>query len=161
MERLRVGVLGATGAVGQRLVQMLEDHPWFSLTALVASSLSSHRPYGQAISWRLETALPREAAGMVVGELTPDLDCDFVISALDSAATGPAEDEFARAGYPVISNASNHRMDADVPLLLPEIKSGHLAVLPHQRANRHLARVSSAQPIRSRIGGIGYPLVPC
>jgi aspartate-semialdehyde dehydrogenase len=137
MKRYRVGVLGATGAVGQRLVQLLEGHPWFTLTELVASERSVGRPYREAVSWRLGTPVPEEAARMVVRPLAADLACDLVLSALDAKVAGEAEASLAAAGYPVISNARNHRMDEDVPLLIPEVNWQHAAVLTHQRALRH------------------------
>lgn len=136
MKRYSVGVLGATGAVGQRLVQLLEGHPWFTLTAVVASERSVNRPYGEAVSWQLESPVPAEAAPLMVKGLSPNLDCDLVLSALDPAVAGTAEEDFARSGYPVISNARNHRMDQDVPLLIPEVNWEHSAVIPHQRAWR-------------------------
>ncbi|MGC2192555.1 MAG: aspartate-semialdehyde dehydrogenase [Candidatus Dormiibacterota bacterium] len=153
MKRYRVGVLGATGAVGQRLVQLLEGHPWFSLTELVASERSVGRPYREAVSWRLGTAIPEEAARMVVRPLTADLECDLVLSALDAKVAGEAEASLAAAGYPVISNARNHRMDGDVPLLIPEVNWQHAAILTHQRAlHRYTTGFIATNPNCSAIG---------
>jgi aspartate-semialdehyde dehydrogenase len=153
MKRYRVGVLGATGAVGQRLVQLLEGHPWFSLTEVVASERSSGRPYGEAVSWRLGSRVPEEAARLVIKDLSPHLDCDLVLSALDSAVAGDAEESLATAGFPVISNARNHRMEDDVPLLIPEVNWEHTAVLPHQRALRHYSTgLLATNPNCSTIG---------
>src|SRR5579863_10707831 len=122
--------------VGQRLVKMLADHPWFDLTAVAASERSSGKTYAEATRWHLDSPMPQEARNLVVKSLEPTLDCDFVFSALDSIVAGPAEEEFARAGYPVVSNSKNHRMDPDVPLLIPEVNAAHLDAIPQQQKNR-------------------------
>lgn len=132
----RVGILGATGAVGQRMIQGLAAHPWFRIAELAASERSSGRTYGEAARWMQESAIPEDVTELEVKGATPDLDCDFVLSALDSSVAGPIEDDFARAGYPVISNTRNHRMDDDVPLVIPEVNPGHLELLTHQKARR-------------------------
>ena len=132
----RAGVLGATGIVGQRLVKLLANHPWFELTAVAASERSSGKTYEEATRWHLETPIPQEARNLVVKGLEPTLDCDFVFSALDSTVAGAAEEEFARAGYPVLSNSRNHRMDPDVPLLIPEVNASHLDAIRVQQAQR-------------------------
>ena len=134
--KFRVGVLGATGTVGQRLVQLLADHPWFELTEVAASERSSGKKYSEAVNWHLESPIPSAAANLIVKGLDPTLDCDFVFSALDSSVAGPAEEEFARAGYPVVSNSKNHRMSPDVPLLIPEVNAAHLDAIPVQQKNR-------------------------
>lgn len=139
MRNYRVAVLGATGAVGQRLVQLLAGHPWFTLTELVASERSAMRPYGEAVSWQLESPVPADAAPLLVKGMSTNLDCDLVFSALDPEVAGAAESDLARAGYPVISNARNHRMDQDVPLLVPEVNWEHAAVIPQQRALRQFS----------------------
>ncbi|MFZ0213690.1 MAG: aspartate-semialdehyde dehydrogenase [Candidatus Acidiferrales bacterium] len=136
MQKFRVGILGATGAVGQRLVQLLEGHPWFEVAEVAASERSAGKSYADAADWRLDTPLPQMARDLIVKDLTPNLDCDFVFSGLDSSVAGVAEEEFARAGYPVISNSRNHRMDADVPLLIPEANPEHTGILPRQQAAR-------------------------
>jgi aspartate-semialdehyde dehydrogenase len=135
-QKFRAGVLGATGIVGQRLVQLLAGHPWFELTEVAASERSSGKKYCEAVNWHLDTAIPAVAANLVVKGLEPTLDCDFVFSALDSSVAGPAEEEFARAGYPVVSNSKNHRMSPDVPLLIPEVNAQHLGAIPVQQKNR-------------------------
>jgi len=135
-QKFRAGVLGATGIVGQRLVQLLAQHPWFELTAVAASERSSGKNYSEAVKWHLETPIPAAAASLVVQPLEPTLDCDFVFSALDSSVAGAAEEDFARAGYPVVSNSKNHRMSPDVPLLIPEVNSAHLEAIPVQQKNR-------------------------
>ena len=135
-KKFRAGVLGATGAVGQRLVELLADHPWFELAEVAASERSSGKRYSEAVNWHLNTSIPAAAANLVVKSLEPALDCDFVFSALDSSVAGPAEEEFARAGYPVVSNSKNHRMSPDVPLLIPEVNAAHLDAIPVQQKNR-------------------------
>jgi len=135
-KKFRAGILGATGTVGQRLVQLLADHPWFELTEVAASERSSGKKYSEAVNWHLNTPIPAGAANLIVKSLEPALDCDFVFSALDSSVAGPAEEEFARAGYPVVSNSKNHRMSPDVPLLIPEVNAAHLDAIPVQQKNR-------------------------
>ena len=135
-KKWRAGVLGATGIVGQRLVKLLAGHPWFELTEVAASERSSGKPYAEAVRWHLETPIPEVARDLVVKGVEPVLECDFVFSALDSSVAGPVEVDFARAGYPVVSNSKNHRMDADVPLLIPEVNASHLDAIPVQQKNR-------------------------
>src|SRR5271156_3848601 len=135
-KKWRAGVLGATGLVGQRLVKLLADHPWFELTEVAASERSSGKSYAEAVRWHLDGPIPDVARDLTVKTLVPSLDCDFVFSALDSSVAGPAEEEFARAGYPVVSNSKNHRMDSDVPLLIPEVNAAHLDAIPTQQKNR-------------------------
>jgi len=130
------GVLGATGLVGQRLVKLLADHPWFALTEVAASERSCGKSYADAARWHLDAPIPDAARNLVVKGLDPSLDCDFVFSALDSSVAGPAEEDFARAGYPVVSNSRNHRMDPDVPLLIPEVNAAHLEAIPLQQKIR-------------------------
>jgi aspartate-semialdehyde dehydrogenase len=131
--RYRVGILGATGTVGQRFIQLLEHHPQFKVTALAASDRSQGKRYAQACTWRLPGAMPEAVRFLVVEAPCPPLDCDFVFSSLPSQIARDTEDAFARAGYPVISNSSAYRMDEDVPLLIPEINHQHLALLSVQR----------------------------
>src|SRR5512141_2491171 len=124
-ERIPVAVLGATGSVGQRFVQLLENHPWFRLHEVVASERSAGKLYGDAADWRLETLLPDSAAGLTVKELGHKLESPLLFSGLDSSVAGEAEETYASRGAIVLSNSKNHRMDADVPLLLPEITADH------------------------------------
>ena len=135
-KKWRAGVLGATGIVGQRLVKLLAGHPWFELTEVAASERSSGKTYAEAVRWHLETPIPEVAHDLVVKGVEPVLECDFVFSALDSSVAGTVEEDFARAGYPVVSNSKNHRMDADVPLLIPEVNASHLDAIPVQQKNR-------------------------
>src|SRR5205085_9202657 len=129
MGTVRVGILGATGTVGQRFLQLLEQHPQFTVTALAASDRSQGRPYAEACAWRLPGAVPDGQRGLVVQAPEPPLDCDIVFSSLPSDVAGPVETRFARAGYPVLTNSSPHRMDDAVPLLIPEVNPDHLALL--------------------------------
>ena len=136
MTPIRVGVLGATGAVGQRFVQLLDRNPWFEITALAASERSAGKPYRQACTWRLSADCPPSVRNLVVLPCEPGLECDLVFSALPSDVAHEIEERFAAAGYGVLSNASAHRMDPDVPLLIPEVNPDHLRLLPIQRENR-------------------------
>jgi len=135
-EKIPVGVLGATGTVGQRFVERLAAHPWFEITALAASERSAGRPYGEASRWRLSSALPDAVASRRVSAVTDDLPCRAVFSALDSTTAREVEPLFARRGVFVFSNASAHRMDEDVPLLIPEINPDALCLLERQRTRR-------------------------
>lgn len=134
--KLRVGVLGATGMVGQRFVEMLVDHPWFELTALTASGASAGKRYGEACRWQVSADMPAQVAERIVQDTAPGIECDLVFSALPAEQAGPVEEAFAAAGYAVFSNASAHRQDADVPLLIPEVNPDHLALIERQRAQR-------------------------
>lgn len=130
--RIPVAVLGATGSVGQRFVELLHGHPWFRLAEVCASERSAGRPYAEAARWMQASPLPGEVAEMVVGPSAPPLESRLVFSALDSAVAGPVEEAFAAAGHLVVSNARNHRMDPRVPLLVPEVNPDHLALLERQ-----------------------------
>lgn len=138
--KFRVGILGATGVVGQRFIQLLEDHPQFEITALAASDRSQEKNYRDACTWRLPGDMPEAVKNIVVQPPAPPLDCDLVFSSLPGEVANEAEENFARAGYPVISNSSSHRMDADVPLLIPEVNHKHLALIDAQRAARGYER---------------------
>jgi len=185
-KRIRVAVLGATGAVGQAFIRLLVDHPWFELTELAASERSAGKPYGDAAHW-LGGELPPHVARMTVRVCEPDaVRAELVFSALDSGPAGPAEQAFAQAGRWVVSNAKNHRMDADVPLVIAEVNPDHLALLDGQRSTRGwsggivtngncstIALVSAIAPLHRSFGirravvatmqaisGAGYPGVP-
>lgn len=136
MEQIPVSILGATGLVGQRLVQMLDGHPWFRVRALAASDNSVGKPYAEAVKWKLGSDMPAFARGMVVQTCDPKFDVPLVFSALPSDVAGEIEERFAAAGALVSSNASNHRMDPDVPLVIPEVNSDHLELIRVQRARR-------------------------
>ena len=136
--KTKVCILGATGAVGQRFVQLLDNHPWFEITALAASIRSTGRTYGEACHWLLDTPMPAWARDMQVLPSSPerDLGCNLVFSALPGDLARDIEEAFAAAGYSVCSNASAHRMDKDVPLIIPEINADHLALIETQRRRR-------------------------
>jgi aspartate-semialdehyde dehydrogenase len=134
--KIKVAILGATGMVGQRFVQLLQDHPWFEISALAASERSIGKPYAEAVRWKLDTPIPPRVRDLPVLEPKPDLDAQIVFSGLDASVAGPIEEHFAQAGYVVISNSKNHRMDEDVPLVVPEINPEHLALIERQQARR-------------------------
>ncbi|HEY0931970.1 MAG TPA: aspartate-semialdehyde dehydrogenase [Gemmatimonas sp.] len=134
--RWPVAVLGATGAVGQAFIRLLEGHPWFDLVEVAASERSAGKSYSEAAKW-LEGVLPASVAGLTVKLCTPDeVTAPIVFSALDSGVAGDVEAAFARAGRLVLSNAKNYRMADDVPLVIPEVNGDHLALLAHQRQVR-------------------------
>src|SRR5258708_5017449 len=135
-KKLRVGILGTTGMVGQRFIQLLEDHPQFEITALAASDRSQGKIFQEACTWRLAGEMPAFVKSMVVAAPQPPLDCQLIFSSLPGDIAREAEGSFAKAGYPVISNSSAYRMDADVPLLIPEVNHEHLALLDAQRKRR-------------------------
>jgi len=132
MKKYRVGVLGATGAVGQQFIRLLENHPWFDVTAVAASERSAGKTYAEATRWVLGTPIPEAVAGMTLQAAEPNLDCDLVFSGMDASVAGEIEAAFARAGYPVISNTRNYRMQENVPLLIPEVNPEHTALVDHQ-----------------------------
>ncbi|HEY1815230.1 MAG TPA: aspartate-semialdehyde dehydrogenase [Kofleriaceae bacterium] len=140
-KKIAVGVVGATGMVGQRFVSLLAEHPWFELAAVAASPASAGKPYGEAVAgrWALSSAVPANAASMIVGDAS-DIGamaerCDFVFCAVDmpKAETAKLEEAYARAETPVVSNNSAHRWTPDVPMLLPEINAHHAAIIDSQR----------------------------
>ncbi|HAE21310.1 MAG TPA: aspartate-semialdehyde dehydrogenase [Spirochaetaceae bacterium] len=142
MVKIPVAILGATGAVGQRLALILAEHPWFEPVYLGASERSEGRPYGDAARWILPDELPARLAGLRVGSVYPEGAREaglaggafprLAFSALDAAAAAPAEEAWAQAGVLVVSNASVNRMRTDVPLVIPEINPGHLSLLAQQ-----------------------------
>ncbi|MFC1556027.1 aspartate-semialdehyde dehydrogenase [candidate division KSB1 bacterium] len=136
MDKIKVGILGATGLVGQRLISMLENHPWFEVAALTASERSSGKLYREAAEWRLPGSVPEYAANLPVRETKPDIDCRIVFSAVSSLDIGEIEENFARAGYIVVSNASGNRMAPDIPLIVPEVNPEHLQLIDIQKKNR-------------------------
>ncbi len=183
--RVEVGVLGATGTVGQQFVRLLDQHPWFRATWLAASDRSEGKAYADAASWKLASPVPEEAARLVVQSPTPGKGPKLVFSALDASVAGDLEKAFAEAGHIVVSNARNYRMDPLVPLLVPEINADHLALVSQQQAaygwkggivtNPNCSTVFLAMalaPLRAlglttcnvvtlqAISGAGYPGVP-
>jgi aspartate-semialdehyde dehydrogenase len=183
--KIEVGILGATGTVGQRFVQLLDHHPWFEVVWLAASDRSAGKRYGEATTWQLEGAPPRPLADWPVAECLPGLGPRVVFSSMSGAQAGEIEGAFAAAGHVVISNSSHFRMAADVPLLVPEINPDHLALLPVQRRRRGwdgevvtnpncavVVLVMALAPLRrfglrrvlvttlQAVSGAGYPGVP-
>ncbi|HJJ99159.1 MAG TPA: aspartate-semialdehyde dehydrogenase [Methanocorpusculum sp.] len=132
---IHVGILGATGAVGQRFVQLLANHPWFTLSTLTASDRSAGKIYGSVVNWRLDSPFPESVRDIVVSPTTVDAvkDCDIVFSALPADIATTLEPEIADAGVCVFSNASSHRMAADVPLMIAEVNPGHAALIDVQK----------------------------
>ena len=133
MKKIPVGILGATGSVGQKFIQLLENHPWFEVTEIAASDKSAGNNYKDKVEWYLNTEIPVDIADLKIKECKPNLDCKIVFSGLDSSVAGKIETEFAKAGYIVISNSKNHRMDDNVPLLVPEINHDHLDLLKNKK----------------------------
>lgn len=187
MKKYRVGILGATGTVGQRFIQLLQGHPQFDITALAASDRSAGKAFSEACAWKLSGTIPEYISGIEVTPIEPPLDCDLVFSSLPSSVARETEEAFARAGYPVISNSSSYRMDEDVPLLIPEVNADHIGLIETQRQKRGFSKgfivtnpncavASFAPPLAAlhrrfgiesvvvttmqAISGAGYPGVP-
>ncbi len=184
IERFRVGILGATGAVGQKFVELLAGHPWFTITAVVASDRSAGKPYREAVAWMGGSAIPGEVASLTVKTSSESVDCDFVFSGLDATVATEIETDYASRGLPVISNAKNYRMDPAVPLLIPEVNPEHISLIEKQTwphggfivTNPNCATVglvSAIKPLHDAFGlealhvttmqalsGAGYPGVP-
>jgi aspartate-semialdehyde dehydrogenase len=136
MSKIKVAVLGATGAVGQRFVQLLDNHPWFEVTALTGSDRTAGQIYGDACRWVLDRPMPDYARAMRIVPTEPGLDAAIVFSALPSDQAKSIEPAFAQAGHGVCSNASSYRMDDDVPLLIPEVNPDHTALIKVQQTKR-------------------------
>ncbi len=130
--KLPVGILGATGIVGQRFIQMLEHHPWFEVSWLAASDRSEGRAYAEAARWRLKTAIPAKIARMTVSVAKPEGAPKIIFAALDAAIARELEPQFAAAGCAVVSNSSALRMKSDVPLVLPEVNGDHIRLIDQQ-----------------------------
>lgn len=190
MERRKVGILGATGTVGQRFIQLLANHPWFEITWLAASDRSAGKPYGEAVKWKLDTPLPAHIASMVVQPNTPAQATGplprVIFAALDTDIARELEPLFAEAGCAVISNSSAFRMTPDVPLVVPEVNADHLPLLSTQKSRTStggyivtnpncsaIGLVLALKPLAERFGieslfvttmqavsGAGYPGVP-
>jgi aspartate-semialdehyde dehydrogenase len=186
MKKLEVGILGATGMVGQRFASLLEHHPWFEIKWLAASERSAGKPYAEACNWRVREPMPRGVRELAVHECKPGGAPQLLFSSLDSKVAGEVEKEFAQAGHVVVSNSSNYRMEPDVPLLIPDVNPDHLALLRQQRKQRGwkggivtnpnctaVGLVMSLAPIERAFGlekvlmtsmqavsGAGYPGVP-
>ncbi len=182
-KKIEVAILGATGSVGQKFIEMLSDHPWFEISELAASEKSSGKKYKDAVNWIMQTPLNDRVAELEVKNCEPILKSKFVFSALDASVAGEIEADFARAGYYVISNARNHRFDEDVPLLIPEVNADHLEIVKDQRFGKGfivtnpncstIGLVMALKPLQDNFGiesvnvvtmqaisGGGYPGIP-
>ncbi len=151
----KVAILAATGAVGQRFIQLLQGHPWFQIEVLAASERSAGKKYKEACNWTMESNLPREIAEMEVVNADVESvekagEVDLIFSALPGDLAGAIESEFA-ALYPVFSKASAHRMDADVPLIIPEVNPNHATLIPFQKKARGWKGFISTDPNCSTI----------
>ncbi len=144
-KKIPVGILGATGMVGQRLVCLLKDHPWFTVTYVAASRRSSGKTYEQAVKgrWSQKESIPKDVGALTIYSIEDDLDtfskkCSFVFSAIDADKDfiKKIEEVYARKGLPVISNNSAHRWTSDIPMIMPEINPHHLDIIPIQKKNR-------------------------
>jgi aspartate-semialdehyde dehydrogenase len=135
---LKVGILGATGMVGQKFIEILDGHPWFTIEAVAASERSQGVKYGDLTKWRLSTSIPESVKDLKICPVTPKAvgHVDIVFSALPSEEAGPVEEEFAKKGYMVFSNASAHRMDDDVPVLNAEVNWEHSKIVDEQKKRR-------------------------
>ncbi len=150
--KLAVGILGATGIVGQRFIQMLEHHPWFEVAWLAASDRSEGRPYAEAARWRLKTNIPNRVAKMTVSPANPAGAPKIIFAALDAAIARELEPQFAAAGCAVVSNLSALRMQADVPLVIPEVNGDHISLIETQSWRRSSGGFAVTNPNCSAIG---------
>lgn len=179
---MKAAVIGATGAVGQRFLSLLAGHPTFKVSELVASERSAGKRYGEAATWVLDEPMPRGLGDMEVKLSAADLDADVVFSAIPSGAAGPIETDLARRGYKVFSNAKDHRMAPNVPLMIPEINPEHAALVKQQGSDGYIVTnpncttivlCMALKPLQDRFGitdvlavsmqalsGAGYPGVP-
>lgn len=130
--KIPVGVLGATGAVGQRFVELLAEHPWFELVTVAASERSAGKRYGDVVAWNGSSSLPPHIASMEIHSCTSSFPCQLLFSALEASVAEEVEESLAKKGHIVVSNAKSHRLKAHVPLLIPEVNSDHLQLLSHQ-----------------------------
>lgn len=182
-KKIKVAVLGATGSVGQKFVELLSGHPWFELHELAASDRSAGKKYGDTVNWVMQTPLPAKYAEKIIQKCEPVLESKIAFSALDASVAGEIEEAFARAGYVVVSNARNHRFSETVPLMIPEVNPGHLEMINHQQFGKGaivtnpncstIGLVMALKPLHDNFGleavnvvtmqavsGGGYPGVP-
>ncbi len=150
--KLSVGILGATGIVGQRFIQLLENHPWFEVTWLAASDRSEGRPYAEAARWRLKTAIPERVAQLKVSPATPKGAPKIIFAALDASIAKEMEPQFAAAGCAVVSNSSALRMQSDVPLVIPEVNGDHIPLIETQAWRKSSGGFAVTNPNCSAIG---------
>ncbi len=151
-KKIPVGILGATGIVGQRFIQMLEHHPWFEVAWLAASERSEGRPYGEAVRWRMKTPLPGQAGKMMVSPAAPDGAPKVIFAALDAGIAAELEPRFAEAGCAVVSNSSALRMKPDVPLVIPEVNPDHIKLIDAQSWRKKSGGFAVTNPNCSAIG---------
>ncbi len=151
-DKLSVGILGATGIVGQRFIQMLEHHPWFEVAWLAASDRSEGRPYAEAARWRLKTAIPADVANMTVAPAKPEGAPKIIFAALDAGIARELEPQFAAAGCAVVSNSSALRMQSDVPLVIPEVNGDHIRLIDKQSWRTNSGGYVVTNPNCSAIG---------
>src|SRR5580700_3919421 len=151
-QKIPVGILGATGVVGQRFIQMLEDHPWFEVAWLAASDRSAGQAYGDAARWRLKTAVPENVRKMTVSNAVPEGAPRVIFAALDAGIAREMEPQFAAAGCAVVSNSSAFRMQADVPLVIPEVNADHLKLIEKQAWRKDSGGYIVTNPNCSAIG---------
>lgn len=130
--KIAVAVLGATGTVGQKFISLLVDHPFFEVKELVASPRSAGNPYKDVCSWKQDIFIPTNLQQMIVKSTDDTLESPILFSGMDSSVAGPIEENYAHAGHIVISNSKNHRMDSDVPLIIPEINPDHFELVQKQ-----------------------------
>ena len=150
--KIAVGILGATGVVGQRFIQMLEHHPWFEVAWLAASDRSAGQAYGDAARWRLKTAVPENVRKMTVSNAVPEGAPHVIFAALDAGIAREMEPQFAAAGCAVVSNSSAFRMQADVPLVIPEVNADHIALIENQSWRKQSGGYIVTNPNCSAIG---------
>jgi aspartate-semialdehyde dehydrogenase len=150
--KIPVGILGATGMVGQRYIQLLENHPWFEVAWLAASDRSSGKPYGEAAKWRLDTPLPERVARMPVSPAEPFGSPRVIFASVDAAIARELEPKFAEAGRAVLSNSSAFRMAPNVPLVIPEVNAEHLHLIEEQPSRRESGGYMVTNPNCSTIG---------
>ena len=134
-EKIKVGILGATGSVGQKFIALLQNHPWFEISEIAASKKSVGKKYKDVVDWIIPNSFPKKLGNKIIKECKPNLDCRIVFSGLDSGVAGEIEKDFAQNGYIVVSNSKSHRMDDDVPLLIPEVNPEHLEIIKSQKFN--------------------------
>jgi aspartate-semialdehyde dehydrogenase len=152
IRKIPIGILGATGVVGQRFIQMLEHHPWFEVAWLAASDRSEGKTYGEAARWRLKTPVPASVARMKVSPATPDGAPKIIFAALDASIAAELEPRFADAGCAVVSNSSALRMQSDVPLVIPEVNGGHIKLIEMQAWRKKSGGFVVTNPNCSAIG---------
>src|SRR3982074_2276701 len=150
--KLPVGILGATGVVGQRFIQMLEHHPWFEVAWLAASDRSEGKAYGEGARWGLKTPIPAAVAAMKVSPATPEGAPKIIFAALDASIAAEMEPRFADAGCAVVSNSSALRMQSDVPLVIPEVNGGHIKLIEAQAWRKSSGGFAVTNPNCSAIG---------